>query len=286
MPGYWYNSPRSQIAAGTPAQPNEKVFYHLHGGAYIVGSASPPPGVTTPMATVLLEKTTTVNRLFSLEYRISSSAPLTLENPFPTALIDAVTGYSYLTSELGFKPKNIIVVGDSSGGHLALSFFRYLLETSVLPMPGAFICVSPLCDITSSHLATHNSSLEFETDIIGRLDKGIFEWAWKSFAGPLYDDPIDGPTKNPYLSPASISSDIESTVSFGGFPKTFLVFGGAERMRDDVRTLEHRLVRDLGQEQVTVYEAPDAIHVFLFFDWHEPERTEGFELIARWVDQK
>jgi acetyl esterase/lipase len=285
VPGYWYNSPRSQIPAGVRAEPNEKVFYHLHGGAYVTGSAYPSFTVT-PMVTGLLEKTRTVDRLFSLEYRTSSSAPFPVGNPFPAALIDTINGYSYLISELGFEPKNIIIVGDSSGGHLALCLFRYLLETSVLPVPGAFIGHSPVCDLTSSHLATQGSSLEFKIDILGRMDEGFLKWAWATFAGPLHDDPIDGPTRNPYLSPASISSDIESTISFRGFPQTFLVSGGVERMRDDVRTLKRRLVRDLGEGMVTAYEAPDAIHAFLLFAWHEPERTKGFELLSRWVDRR
>ena len=238
------------------------------------------------MVTGLLEKTETVNRLFALEYRNSSSAPFHVANPFPAALIDAITGYNYLVSEVGFEPKNIIIIGDSAGGHLGLCLLRYLVETSVLPVPGAFIGHSPLCDLTSSHLAIKNSSLEFETDILTRLDKGFFEWAWISFAGPLHEDPVDGPTKNPYLSPASLDSDIESTISFKRFPDTFLIFGGAERMRDDVRTLKQRFVRDLGEEKVTVYEAPDGVHDFLLFSWHEPERMEGFTLLGRWVDKK
>jgi acetyl esterase/lipase len=285
VPGYWYNSPRSPIPVGARAQPNEKVFYHFHGGAYVMASASPST-IVTPLVTPLLANTETVNRLFSLEYRTSSSVPFVVANPFPAALIDAVTGYNYLVSELRFEPNNIIVIGDSAGGHLALSFFRYLIETSVLPVPGAFIGHSPLCDITSSHLAIHDTSLKFETDLLARLDEGFYEWAWRSFAGPLHDDPVDGPTKNPYLSPASIDSDIESTVSFKGFPNTFLVFGGAERMRDDVRTLKERMVRDLGRDRVTAYEAPDAVHVFLLWKWHEPERSEGLELVSNWVDKR
>lgn len=285
VPGYWYKSPLSKIPAGARAQPNEKVFYHFHGGAYTMGSAS--PSITaTPMATGLLEKTETVNRFFSLEYRISSSAPFPVANPFPAALIDAIAGYDYLISELGFEPDNIILVGDSAGGHLALSLLRYLVETSVLPVPGAFIGNSPLCDITSSHLVIDDPSLRFKTDILGKLDKGFFGWAWASFAGPLHDDPIDGPTKNAYLSPASIGSDIESTISFEGFPDTFLVFGGAERMRDDMRTLKARMIRDLGEGRVTAHEAPDAIHSFLLFAWHEPERSEVFGILSRWVDKK
>jgi len=249
-----------------------------------MGSAS-PCFTTTPLVVGLLGKTNTVNRLFSLEYRTSSSAPFPVANPFPAALIDAVTGYNHLISELGFEPNNIILVGDSAGGHLALTLLRYLVETSVLPVPGAFIGLSPLCDLTNSHLAIHDSSLDFETDILGRLDKGFFKWAWESFAGPLHNDPVDGPTKNAYLSPASIGSDIDS-ISFKGFPETFLVSGGAERMRDDVRTLNQRLVRDLGEGKVTAYEAPDGIHDFLLTVWHEPERTEVFGLLSSWIDRK
>ncbi|KAF9644832.1 alpha/beta-hydrolase [Thelephora ganbajun] len=285
VPGYWYNSPRTKLVAGTRAQPNEKVFYHFHAGAYIMETAH-PNGISTPVIMGLLAKTKTVNRLFSLEYRLSSSAPLPIANPFPAALIDAVTGYNYLISELGFEPNNVIVVADSAGGHLALCFLRYLVETSVLPVPGAFIGLSPLCDITSSHLAVHDPSFVFGTDVVGRLDKGLLEWAWKSFAGPLYDDPNDGPTKNPYLSPASISPDIESTISFKDFPETFLVSGGAERIRDAVRTLKQRLVHDLGEGKVTAYEAPDGVHDFLAFTWHEPERTEVLGLLSSWVDRK
>ena len=148
--------------------------------------------------------------------------------------------------------------------------------------PGAFVGHSPLCDPTSSHSASwQNTSLKFETDFLPRLDEGFFGWAWKSFAGPLHDDTIDGPTKNLYLSPASISPDIESTISFKGFPETFLVVGGAERMWDDVRTLRERLVRDRGEEKFTVYEPPDGVHVPLLFKWHEPERTRGLELLSR-----
>ena len=245
-----------------------------------------PNGISTPVITGLLEKTKSVNRLFSLEYRLSSTTPFHVANPFPAALIDAVTGYNYLTSELGFEPSNIVLVADSAGGHLALCFIRYLVETSVLPVPGAFIGLSPLCDITSSHLALPDSSLVFGTDVVGRLDKGLLEWAWRSLAGPLHGDPTDGPTKNPYFAPASISLDIESTVSFKGFPETFLVYGGAERIRDAVRTLKKRLVRDLGEGGATAYEAPDGVHDFLAFSWHEPERTEVLELLSSWVDRK
>ena len=57
-------------------------------------------------------------------------------------------------------------------------------------------------------------------------------------------------------------------------------------MRDDARTWKEGLVRDLGEEKVTAYEPPDGVHVPLLFKWHEHERTQGLELLSRWVDEK
>jgi acetyl esterase/lipase len=257
----------------------------LHGGAYALGSAHPRGGAGAMIA-ALLEKTESVNRLFSLEYRLSSSAPFPTANPFPAALIDAVTGYNHLVSDLGFDPNNIIVIGDSAGGHLALSLIMYLVETSVLPVPGKFIGNSPLCDITSSHLTVPDPSLKFESDIITRIDKGVYEWALVSFAGPLQGDPNDGPAKNPYLSPAAIGSGMGAVVSFKGFPDTFLVSGGAERMRDELRTLKQRMVRDLGEGKVTAHEGPDGVHCFTLYPWDDPGKTEALRLLSEWVDEK
>ena len=147
-------------------------------------------------------------------------------------------------------------------------------------MPQEFIGLSPLCDISSSHLAVCDFSLLFKIDLVERLDGGLVAWAWVSLVGPLHDDPNHGPTKNPYISPASISHDIESTISFKGFPETFLASGGAERICDAVRTLKERMVCDLGEDNVTAYEAPNGVHDFLAFTWHEPKRTEVLGLLS------
>ena len=53
-----------------------------------------------------------------------------------------------------------------------------------------------------------------------------------------------------------------------------------------MRTLKERMVRDLGEDKVTAYEAPDCMHDFLAFTWREPERTEVLELLSSWVDRK
>jgi len=35
--------------------------------------------------------------------------------------------------------------------------------------------------------------------------------------------------------------------------------------------------------KVRYFEAPDGIHDYLVFTWHEPERTNTFKAINKWV---
>jgi acetyl esterase/lipase len=41
IPGYWIDQKGCDIEPGSEAAPGEKVFYHFHGGAYILLSAHP-----------------------------------------------------------------------------------------------------------------------------------------------------------------------------------------------------------------------------------------------------
>ncbi|KAJ3554264.1 hypothetical protein NM688_g3201 [Phlebia brevispora] len=93
---------------------------------------------------------------------------------------------------------------------------------------------------------------------------------------------LDGARNNPYMSPASESPDIEH-VSFVGFPRTLNFVGGAEILRDQNRVLNERMVRDMGEDNVTYVEMPDAVHDFVSFDWHEPERSQALQIIEAWL---
>jgi acetyl esterase/lipase len=118
-----------------------------------------PKGFNSPVPISLLKLcNSTFNRAFSLSYRFSSSFPFEPTNPFPAALLDALAGYRYLTQTIGFSPNNIVVSGDSAGGHLALSLVAYLAETSYQPpflpslrVPRALILLSPFADMGGSH---------------------------------------------------------------------------------------------------------------------------------------
>lgn len=118
----------------------KKIIYQLHGGSYL----TPHTNVYFKNALRYL-KISNELQVVSLDYRI---AP---KNLFPSALEDAIEGWKYLLNN-GYKNEDIIIVGDSAGGNLALSMCLYLRD-KLIPLPKGIILMSPWADMTDSGLS-------------------------------------------------------------------------------------------------------------------------------------
>lgn len=276
IPGYWLHRPGTTIDPGASPMPGEKVIYALHGGGYVQLSAH-PKDITSNISRGLLEHCDSIQRVFSIEYRLSVGPPYTPANPFPAALLDALAGYHYLIHVVGFSPNDIIIEGDSAGGGLALALTRYLVEYGGEPLPsppGALLLCSPWVDLGISHeTPTSSAFTHLECDIDVTEPDGYPKWAFTGIHG------LGAAERNRYISPASLNA---TDVHFIGFPKTLIVYGDAETLMDQIQTLVHRMRRDMGSE-LDVYKAKDAVHDYLVFDWFEPERTETLQAIHRWL---
>ncbi|KAF6760257.1 hypothetical protein DFP72DRAFT_1031692 [Ephemerocybe angulata] len=242
IPGYWLHKKGTNIQIAAGLQPEEKG---------------------------ILKHVPSIKRAFS---------PFPVAHPFPTALLDALSGYNYLSS--------IVLCGDSAGGNLAQALTRYLVENQgsnpdnkIPAPPGALILLSPWSDLSQYHEdMPGGSAFEFaNSDYVGERNGGT-GWAKDAFTGPHGRSIAD---TSPYVSPASLHPGF--TISFKGFPRTFM--NGGEPLRD-------RMVHDLGEGngvqdgdgRVRYHEAPDGIHDYLVFPWHEPERTDTLRAIADWAE--
>ncbi|KAJ6593993.1 Alpha/Beta hydrolase protein [Mycena capillaripes] len=280
LPGYWLHKSGSTIEPEAPLMPNEKIVYALHGGAYTRLSAH-PSDPTAGIARGLLDRVDSVHRTFTIEYRLSSTKPFPEENSFPAALIDAISGYNYLVNILHIPASDIIVEGDSAGGNLALAFTRYLVEHPIaaLPPPSFLLLLSPWAELGTSHSYPGSSFFTCRDSDYISFDPDTTMYPVSAFTGPFG---LGATELNPYISPASVHIP---DISFAGFPPTFISAGGAEVLRDSIRTLHQKMAKDMGDEKVRYLEAEDGVHDFLVFDmgWHEPERTDTLTAIAKWV---
>lgn len=281
IPGYWLDRKGLDTPIGEAPTPGEKVIYALHGGGYIWGSASWKDD-TGFIWRGLMKHCTSFRRSFAIEYRISRGPPYETEGIFPSALIDALAGYNYLINVVGFRPEDVVFVGDSAGGNLALALTRYLVEykPASLSPPGSLILLSPWADMSNSHYAPGTSDDYSTFDIVPSfLTSPSTAWATKSFLGP---HGMQAAERSRYISPACRLATLEE-VSFKGFPRTYITAGEAETFLDQIRTLKQRMVNDMGEELVVYEEKKDGIHDHVAFPFWEPERTETLKNIAAWV---
>ena len=207
-----------------------------------------------------------------------------MEGAFPAMILDSLNGYLHLI-ELGYIPNDVILVGDSAGGNIALALCRYLIEyadekspsgAGLPPLPDSLILISPVGDVGDSYKDTRSRIENAKYDYIATsaTRQEYVSWAMGRQMGANIAN------ISPWISP--ISKHIVG-VSFKGFPKTFIIAGELELLRDEITTLKELMERDTGEENIEYYLAPLAVHDFVALPWHEPERTDGLQKIAAWV---
>ncbi|KAF8590745.1 alpha/beta-hydrolase [Ramaria rubella] len=286
IPGYWQFKPGKTLTGALQAQDGEKIVYHIHGGAMYLGSAH-PSDMTARIPRGILKHSAAISRTFAVDYRLSSSAPYPAENPFPAALLDCISGYQHLI-ELGFQPENITVAGDSAGGNLALALVRYLARhpsPDVAP-PGRLLLLSPWGDLSSSRLGpTSSLVLNAKSDMFPVLPPtkgGVGSYGATSYLGAMDRKELE---TNPYISPASLYI-VHTDGMFKGFPRTYILAGGAERILDDSKAIAERMVTDNDSDAwVTLDVEEDGIHDFIVLPWFEPEGSKALMRIAGWIDR-
>lgn len=123
----------------------DPIVYYLHGSAYFSCSPGTHRGLASKVGQVCDRP------VFVLRYRL---AP---EHPFPAAHEDALGGYRWLLRR-GHRPEDIVVAGDSAGGHLALGLAGELSRLG-LPQPAALVLFSPIVDLSLRLAATREPAV-------------------------------------------------------------------------------------------------------------------------------
>ena len=298
IPGYWIHK-NEKVPFESPPSPEEKVFYYLHGGGYVIETAHPDGRLGRIMKDFLANSSSpSLRRTFAVEYRLTKPGEpgKRAEFPFPTAFIDALAGYLYLI-KLGFSEEDIVVVGDSAGGNMALALTRYLIlnkeQQPKLPrVPAALVLLSPFTDAIS--LIVENPGpqssqiINIERDWLEPIHLGVRRVNALAFLGGRPED-VELAYRNPYVSPASpvlmgLTPDSPTrTISFKGFPRTFIDNGSFDLLYDQVLRLANVMVEDLGEDMVTYNEVDGAPHDYLFIPWCDPDRTHTSKKILKWV---
>ena len=189
--------------------------------------------------------------VFSIDYRL---AP---RHRFPTAADDVYRGWRWLTTQHGVAPEQVVVAGDSAGGHLSIDL---LLQPDVTH-PAALVLLSPLVDLTFTLARTAEQSRR-DPAIRARDAARLVE---------LYCAGIE--TDHPRLK-----LDVA-----GGrtLPPTLIQAGGAEMLSADALALAEDLRAAGGQCDLQIW--PDQVHVFQALPRLSLEAAPAMRAIAAFV---
>lgn len=224
-----------------------KVILYLHGGGYFFASPALHRPITWRLSYV------TRRPVLAIDYRMAPD--FTIED----ARDDAVTAYRFLL-DAGYGAKDIIIGGDSAGGHLTLLTLQTLRDRG-LPLPRLGLCISPWADLSCespSYAENRWRDPMLAAPMVRRLARFYVR---------------DGNPYNPVLSP--LHGDMH------GLPPLMIITGDREILRDDGKRLAER-ARGAGVP-VHYIEWPEMTHVFMMFSTWLPEGRASFRHIGQFV---
>ena len=238
----------------------KKVLYYLHGGCYIAGLTNNYHSFVRDFCD--MEESITV---VLLDYK---TAP---EYKYPVQLDEAEDIWNELTVIQGYRPENIIIGGDSSGGNLALALLLKIRDKGKKMPAGAFL-LSPWTDMTmsgKSYIRNYQKDVE-----IGERKAALTEEKRKMLMdSDIYSFIGNADRKSPYLSPLF--------ASYEGFPPMFFAVGESEMLLDDTLGVVKKLKK--AYIPVICDRKPDMFHSYVLYKNMMPESKESFIKIKNFV---
>ncbi|EUA26432.1 alpha/beta hydrolase fold family protein [Mycobacterium intracellulare 1956] len=243
--GEWVYGPRTPTSDTARSSTNEGAIYYVHGSGYAVCSPKTHRRLTSWLSAL------TGLPVFCIDYRL---AP---KHRFPTAADDVRAGWDWLIDTCGVSPKQIVIAGDSAGGHLSVD----LLLQSEDDHPAAVVLFSPLYDLTFARALAQE---RIRPDPATRAANAV------RLVG-LYHNGID-------LSHQRLTLDVAGGPAL---PPTLIQAGGAEMLREDARQLAADIRTAGGRCELQIW--PHQVHVFQALPRMTPEAAKAMAYVARFI---
>lgn len=243
--GEWVYGPRTPTSETDCPATRLGAIYYVHGSGYAVCSPKTHRRLTSWLSAL------TGLPVFCVDYRL---AP---RHRFPTAADDVRAGWDYLQTSCAVPVNQLVVAGDSAGGHLSVDL---LLQPEVAP-PAALVLFSPLYDLT---FALSRARERIRRDPATRAASAA------RLVG-LYHCGVDADHRRLRLDVAGGSA----------LPPTLIQAGGAEMLQDDARQLAADIRTAGARCELQIW--PHQVHVFQALPRMTPEAAKAMAYVARFV---
>jgi epsilon-lactone hydrolase len=245
--GEWVYGPRTPTSQAARSSIDAGAIYFVHGSGYAVCSPKTHRRLTSWLSSL------TGLPVFSIDYRL---AP---RYRFPAAADDVRAGWDWLVEICGVPTKQIVVAGDSAGGHLIVDM---LLQREVAANPpAAAVLFSPLFDITFGLcLARERIRPDPAVRVVDAVRLvGLYHAGVDPAHHRLKLDVAGGPT----------------------LPPTLIQAGGAEMLQDDARQLAAEIRAAGGRCELQVW--PHQGHAFQALPRITPDAAKAVAYVAKFI---
>ncbi len=236
-----------------PVENNGKIILQFHGGGFLFSYLD-----CYRETACMYSKVANGAQVYSVDYRV---AP---QYKYPCAHEDCLSVYKWLLDK-GINCKDIIIIGDSAGGNLALSVTLQIKEQK-LPLPKAVIAMSPWANLKGGYKSRTEN---YEKDII--LGKHGIKMGKATLDPTFYTD--ESNLSNPYVSP--VFGD------YKGFPDLLIQAGSYEFLLDDAKAVATEAANKGVNVTFSVYE--EMSHVFQLFLPGLEETNKAWEEIRNFL---
>lgn len=192
-------------------------------------------------------------------------------------LSDCIAGYHFLTEERQVQGKDIVVMGDSAGGGLALAVLQHLVQTVPKEkQPCAAVLVSAFADMSRSGLSHKLNQVNGDEMIQEDINEQLTDAVLSSVTKRLKNKPADLQYSHPTISPVF--------GSFKGLPALYVAASETELLYSD----NVMIVKRARKEGVSVFfeSAPYGLHDFAILPNIAPEYNESFSRICDFIKSK
>lgn len=240
-----------------------KAVLLLHGGAYIIQLHNAYRSMAVRYSQMGNDAL-----VFCLDYRL---AP---KHHYPAALDDALDAWDWLLAD-GYKPKDILVAGDSAGGNLTLALTLRLRDAG-RELPGVLVVMSPWADMTASGQSfTEKMALD---PIFGNTPEYMppKDGSMPAVRPLILSYMGDANPREPYLSPVF--------ANYEKFPPLLIQVATNEMLESDSERVYQRAIAAGVDATLTRYYG--LFHVFQILGDALPESKNAWKEVETFMAQK
>ncbi|MGQ4383773.1 alpha/beta hydrolase [Streptomyces sp. SAS_270] len=226
-----------------------RTLLYFHGGGFIQNSPTTHRRIVSTLAIHA------GLRALSIDYRL---AP---EHPYPAAIDDAVTAYTWLIDSMGTDPEAIVLAGDSAGGTIVAALLIRLRDEG-RPLPRAAYLISPALDFAAT-----GESIRTRRDTDPMMTGETLGFVTQHYLQGGED------VKDPNVSPLY--------AELHGLPPLLIQVGDREMLLDDSKRFAKKAEQASVSVELEIWD--DAFHVFQFHVGVFPEAEEALHKAATWI---